>query len=383
MKKIFKVAAIAGLILGLASCGQTSKESPFSSTTETPSSTSPKTSTSPTTSSSLPNVSSSSSSSSQNSSSSSQEKTPDVTTDYTNLAVDGTDSNKASDGFFTGYGTKTSDAATKGVWSTNGTSDVDEKNHLIELTSAHPGICEISAKGGSSNDPSRILYAAKIKDDGSVDQYVGRLACPLKDDGSGKTATVDTKFNLPSSGKYYILSNANISIYFIKITYSDKTTLPVTEISEAMSSSNSFDSLLALPLAKYTADKAYGNFTVKASDNIAIELGGKSTQDAYYFYNFLSMTATDEFDFTASGAGTLTIHGMSKAFDATDTSLAVTTTVSVTNSSDVAITGSGTTFPVATGKAASTASFMLSASGTYKIKVTAKTAIYLAEFAAV
>src|SRR5574344_1182234 len=101
MKKIFKVAAIAGLILGLASCGQTSKESPFSSTTEAPSSTSPKTSTSPTTSSSLPNVSSSSSSSSQNSSSSSQEKTPDVITDYTNLAVDGTDSNKASDGFFT------------------------------------------------------------------------------------------------------------------------------------------------------------------------------------------------------------------------------------------------------------------------------------------
>ena len=332
MKLVKRSLIFAVLCLSLVSCGET-KESPSSPASSTPKESEPAPS------SKNPEVSSQVSSSpisSEEPAPASSSEAPAPSTAVTK-AIDFTKFNAltaagdADDGFFYGVGVKYKESKSAGTVQTGGSGVISSSklNHVIYFTTTGSG----TGKSGSKEE--RRLYLVKEGAEQGDFTAEGVQVCTLTEAGEAADFT-DTVFNLPNAGKYYLMSNENVTLSKIEVTYDPaKAEGSANDTTVALASNSYLDAELLYP-GKIANNTVYGDFTFTSAGSEVIFKGKvngkKPKRDDKVHYNYVHLKQGDTVKFTSSGAGTATVAiAYAKKTLAEDGTTALDTTVTLTD----------------------------------------------------
>lgn len=428
MKKSSRLLILAGLALGLVSCGSTSSVTVSS---EASSESSAKTSlavssevsseevSSEEVSSETPAPSSEESSAEVSSEGSSSEATAVETVktlDWHALGQDWlanskkeTPDVKFTDGFFTVYGsskniatgTKNFDKAPTdsvdptqlkidGGSSVSVTDGVVSKKGLVEFTVTGGGSITIHIKGGTSNESTRIVYLAKAAEDGSIGEYIDMLPMPLNA-SDGKASWVASKTDayvgvIPDAGTYYILENNGCTLDTLSVSYTEGAVKEHVKLAKAPTDPSILYPTELVP-GDVAAGTAIGNYTVmgdgaKLAYSGAVKmnaaLSGMDAQDTKHnVYNYLQVSEANSITFTGS-LGTLSMYAVDLN---SDDDPATTVSATVKNGDTVVSTS---VLPVSVkDKGTAAVSFNLEDEATYTITFSGTARIYRLAFAGV
>jgi len=337
MKLVKRSLIFAVLCLSLVSCGETKESSsaPASSTPKesepAPSSKAPEVSS--------PQVSSTPVSSEEPAPASSSE-TPAPSTAVTK-AIDFTKftaltaAGNADDGFFYGVGVKYKESKSAGTVQTGGAGVITSSklNHVIYFTTTGSGTITLSGKSGSKEE--RRLYLVKEGAEQGDFTAEGVQVCTLTEAGEAADFT-DTVFNLPTAGKYYLISNENVTLSKIEVTYDPAVSEgTANDTTVTLASNNYLDAELLYP-GKIANNTVYGDFTFTSAGSEVIFKGKvngkKPTRDDKVHYNYVHLKQGDTVKFTSSGAGTATVAiAYANKTLAEDGTTALDTTVTLTD----------------------------------------------------
>lgn len=328
MKLVKRSLIFAVLCLSLVSCGETKESS------SSPASSTPKES-EPAPSSKDPEVSSSQISSSPISS---EEPAPSTAvtkaidfTKFTALTAAG----DADDGFFYGVGVKYKESKSAGTVQTGGSGVISSSklNHVIYFTTTGSGTITLSGKSGSKEE--RRLYLVKEGAEQGDFTAEGVQVCTLTEAGEAADFT-DTVFNLPKAGKYYLMSNENVTLSKIEVTYDPaKAEGSANNTTVTLARNSYLDAELLYP-GKIANNTVYGDFTFTSAGSEVIFKGKvngkKPKRDDKVHYNYVHLKQGDTVKFTSAGAGTATVAiAYAKKTLAEDGTTALDTTVTLTD----------------------------------------------------
>jgi hypothetical protein len=414
---------LAGLALGLVSCGSTSSVTVSS---EASSESSAKTSLA--VSSEVPSeevssetpAPSSEESSAEVSSEGSSSEAPAVETvktlDWHALGQDWlanskkeTPDVKFTDGFFTVYGsskniatgTKNFDKAPTdsvdptqlkidGGSSVSVTDGVVSKKGLVEFTVTGGGSITIHIKGGTSNESTRIVYLAKAAEDGSIGEYIDMLPMPLNA-SDGKASWVASKTDayvgvIPDAGTYYILENNGCTLDTLSVSYTEGAVKEHVKLAKAPTDPSILYPTELVP-GDVAAGTAIGNYTItgdgaKLAYSGAVKMNaalpGMDAQDTKHnVYNYLQVSEANSITFTGS-LGTLSMY----AVDLNSDDDPATTVSATVKNGDTEVATS--VLPVSVkDKGTAAVSFSLEDDATYTITFSGTARIYRLAFAGV
>jgi hypothetical protein len=419
MKKSSRLLILAGLALGLVSCGSTSS---LTISSEASSESSAKTSLAVSSEVSSEEVSSETPapSSEESSAEVSSSEAPAVETvktlDWHALGQDWlansqkeTPDVKFTDGFFTVYGSSKNIATgTKnfneaptdsvdpaqlkidGGSSVSVTDGVVSKKGLVEFTVTGGGSITIHIKGGTSNESTRIVYLAKAAEDGSIGEYIDMLPMPLNA-SDGKASWVASKTDayvgvIPDAGTYYILENNGCTLDTLSVSYTEGAVKEHVKLAKAPTDPSILYPTELVP-GDVAAGTAIGNYTVtgdgaKLAYSGAVQMNaalpGMDAQDTKHnVYNYLQVSEANSITFTGS-LGTLSMYAVDLN---SDDDPATTVSATVKNGDTVVSTS---VLPVSVkDKGTAAVSFSLEDEATYTITFSGTARIYRLAFAGV
>ena len=216
-----------------------------------------------------------------------------------------------------------------------GVIKADKLDHVIYFTTTGAGTIKVTGKSGSTGCERRLYLVKEGTAQGDFSAE-GVQVGTYDVNNAKKTVWVDSTFNLPTAGKYYLISNEGYTIKTLSVTYDPSLAQgTANNTTVTLASSNSLDAELLYP-GKIANNAVYGDFTFTSTDSeVMFKSKVKDTKvqrNNEYRYNFIHLKSGDKIKFTANDAGTATMSvAYAASATAEDGTTAVNTTVTLTD----------------------------------------------------